>query len=308
MSGAASTAIGGAGPSTAAASPGAGPAATAAPVVAGGGSGGAPGGAGGASNSPVPAGDWTSGLGDDLKGYVQNKGFKDTASVLNSYMNMEKLMGVPAERLLKLPATAEDPAWGDIHEKLGRPKDAKEYQLDIPKGQEKFGEWAKNTFHELGITKSAGEKLTAKWNEFNKSSGEESAAAYNAKVDAETGALKSEWGMAFEKHMSIAKNAAQQFKMDGAVIDKLEASMGYTGVMKFLHDIGSKLGEGNFVGAGSGGGSDFSGVLSPTQAIAKIQALRRDSDFVRRYTAGDAKATDEFHKLHQMAYPDEASA
>ena len=47
--------------------------------------------------------DWTSGLTDEMRGYVQNKGFKAPQDVVESYRNFEKLHGVPQDRILKLP-------------------------------------------------------------------------------------------------------------------------------------------------------------------------------------------------------------
>src|SRR5690606_18358521 len=77
------------------------------------------------TTTQTTATDWTSGFSDDLKGFVQNKGFKDPASVLDSYRNLEKLMGTPKERLLRLPENMDDAnAMGEIYTRLGRPQTA----------------------------------------------------------------------------------------------------------------------------------------------------------------------------------------
>ena len=102
--------------------------------------GGAPGagvgqggdGGAGAGNTGAGAGapaDWTSGFNDELKGYVTSKGFKDPASVLESYRNSEsligKLKGVGSDRIIGLPEKADAPEWKDNWNKLGTPKEAK---------------------------------------------------------------------------------------------------------------------------------------------------------------------------------------
>lgn len=253
----------------------------------------------------APSGDWTTGFNDDLKGYVQNKGFKDSASVVESYRNFEKLIGVPQERVLKLPTKEDDPAWNDVYDRLGRPKDPKEYKIDVPKelGDEKFSEWAKGTFHKLGISKAAGEKLAAEWTARVQSEQKARVDAHNAQLTGETDSLKKEWGLAHDKYMAMAKQAATSFNVDGKVIDQLSTQLGFTGVMKLFQQIGEKMGEGNFVSGGSGTGG-FGNVMAPEAARNRINALRHDSDFVRRYTSGEVGARDEMDRLHKMAYPD----
>jgi len=82
--------------------------------------------------------------------------------------------------------------------------------------------------------------------------------------------------------------------------------MGPGAAMKFLHNIGSKLGaEGRFVD-GEGGNSDP--VMSPAQAQAEIQRLMRDKSFVQQWNStSDPKARQDaralMSKLQQMARP-----
>lgn len=258
---------------------------------------------GGASSTGVNPGlsqDWTSNLNDSHKAYVQQKGFKDPVSVLDSYINMEKLLGVPQDRLLKLPTKSDDPAWGDVYNKLGRPMDPKEYKIEVPQGMDaKFADWARSTFHELGITKDAGEKLAAKWNGFQSEAQKAQTEAYTQKVTQENENLKKDWGMAYDQNINIAKSAASAFGLDGQTIDKLEAAMGFAGTMKFLSSIGEKIGEGKFISGGAG--QSFGGALTPEQARGRIQNLRQDPDFVNRYVKGDMAAREEMERLHRMA-------
>lgn len=264
---------------------------------------------GGVSPGSVPSGggtsvDWTHGMNDGHKAYVSQKGFKDPVSVLDSYINMEKLMGVPQDRLLKLPSKPDDPAWGDVYERLGRPRDPKEYQLEIPKGgDETFAGWARSAFHELGLSKSAGEKLAAKWNEYVQGTQTQRTQVTAQKAALEEAGLKKEWGAAFDKHVAMAQNAAKSFGLDGDTLDRLESSMGYVGALKFLHGMASRVGEAQFVSGGSGG-KGYNGVMPPDAARGRIEALRGDSDFVRRYAAGESSAKEEMERLHKMAYPE----
>lgn len=254
---------------------------------------------GGASGS-----DWTTTLSTDHKGYVQNKGFKDPSMVLESYINLEKLVGVPKERLLKIPEKSDDPEWGNIYGRLGRPEKADLYSIPAPKdgkGDPDFTNWAKSAFHEIGLSNAQAEKLSQKWNDYANGSQVKSDGETKAKFEAEATGLKKEWGAAFEQNTKIARQAAQAFGLDAETITKIEDQVGFSKVMKFMHAVGSKIGEDGFT---VGGKSSGFGVMTPAQALNKINDLRRDPGFVSRYTNGDHEAKTLMSKLHEYAYPE----
>lgn len=273
----------------------------------------APGGAAGApvaspqgapapQNTPAPS-DWTSGFNDDLKGYVQNKGFKDPSAVLDSYRNLEKLVGVPKERLLKLPEKDDAPEWNEIYERLGKPKDAKDYNIEIPKdmGDEKFGDWARKTFHEAGLPKKQGDKLASEWNKYVSSTMAERETARQERYANEDKALRSEWGMAYDQEINAAGRAAQVFGIDGDTIDKIEKAMGFAGTMKLFNSMAKKIGEDKFV-APDGGSGKFN-VMTPEAAKQRIESLKADKTWTAKYLSGDVSTKDEFEKLLKMANP-----
>lgn len=253
--------------------------------------------------APASGSDWVSGFSDDQKGYVQNAGFSGPGAVVDAYRNLEKLIGAPKERVLKLPEKADDPAWNDIHSRLGKPATANDYKIEVPKGSDPaFAEWAKSTFHEVNLTSAQAEKLAAKWNEHMIGAQSAQQTEYQLKSDQEEKGLQKEWGAAFDQNINVAKRAAQAFGLNGEMVDKLEQAMGYAGVMKFMHTLGSKVGEDTFVRGGQS--SSGFGAMTPEAARNRISALRHDGDFVKRYTAGDVVAKDEMAKLHQWAYPE----
>jgi hypothetical protein len=245
--------------------------------------------------------DWTSSFPEELRGYVQNKGFKDAGTVVDSYRNLEKLIGVPKEQLLKLPTKPDDAAWNDVYDRLGRPQKAEEYKFGEKSADPEFVKFMKENMHKLGVSRTQGEQLAAKWDEYWGSKDQTNLQNQNQRVQVEETALKKEWGAAFDHNVSVARNAAREFGMDEATIDKLESAMGFANVIKFMHNIGSKIGEDKFV---SSGPNAFRGPLTPEAARNQISALKADTDFVRRYTTGDVNARTEMQKLHEYAYPE----
>ncbi len=251
--------------------------------------------------------DWAASFSDnDLKSYAQNKGWKDPSEAVNSYRQLEKLHGVPAERLLKLPDKPDAPEWADINLKLGVPKDAKEYQFDVPKeyGDDKFADTAKDWFHKAGVPKSRAEAIVKNWNEYVGQKITAEKAAYQAEQVKQADGLKKEWGAAYDQNLQMAKRAAQAFGFEEPVIDKLQQSMGFASVMKLMHSLQTKIGEDSFVG-GSQNNNSFGGVMTPGQAQAQIALRKKDVDFASRLGKKDSAAMEEWTTLHKMAFPDQ---
>lgn len=270
--------------------------------------GGAAGGAGGAGAAGgaaggAPAGPWYGSFKDEgLRGYAELKGWQDPAAAVESYRNLEKLQGVPADQLLRLPKAGDKDAYGKLYDRLGRPQSADGYELPVPEGDN--GEFAKTVspwLHEIGLSKEQGQALAAKWNEYQAKVVAEHTHAKNEAAKAGDAALKKEWGMAYDQNIIKAREGMVKLGIEPAMIDKLESVLGFADTIKFMHSIGTKIGEDNFVS--SGGRSDFSGKLTPAGAQARITQLLNDPVYAKRYAEGGADEAAEMARLHEMAYP-----
>jgi hypothetical protein len=259
------------------------------------------------SAPPATPSDWKTGLSDDLKGFAELKQFSDPGQILDSYMNLEKLMGAPKERLLKLPEKADDPAWGDIYSKLGKPQKPEEYMIGAPEGQDdSFAKNAAKAFHDSNLSRSQADKLATWWNDTVKSQNEAQETERKTKLDGEVSALKKEWGSAYNQNVEMAKAALKTFGIKPEMVDKIEQMVGYKDVMNLMHSIGGRLGEHNFHTGGKTGSGSFGNVMTPGAAQARIKGLQQDTDFIRRLAAGGADELAEWTQLHQWASPEES--
>lgn len=255
-----------------------------------------------AQTATTPAtGDWTTGLNDELKGYAQLKGFKDPSMLMEAYRGLEKTIGVPKERIVKLPEGPDAPEWGEVYGKLGRPEKPEDYKIAMPKegGSEEFASWAKNTFHKLGLSGTQAEKLSSQWNEFVQASTAKAQEAENAKNIQEEQKLRTEWGQNFDREIEKAKRAAAGLGIKGDTFDAFDKILGPIGTLRFFQTIGSKLGEDAFVSSASSPG--FSG-MGAGAAKAKIEALKRDKEWTKKFTSGDVAAKEEWNRLNQIAF------
>lgn len=256
-----------------------------------------------ATSSSTTATDWTVSLSEEQRGYVQNKGFKDPASVLDSYRNFEKLMGVPQDQILKLPKADDAEGWKGVYKKLGAPEKPDEYKFEG--GSPELSKWASENFLNLGLTRKQGESLFSGFSKYAQEMTQAKENEMAAKAAEEEISLKKEWGSNYEQNVKLAKQAAQKYGLSEQVIDSIEKGAGYSGVMKFLSEIGKTTAEDNFVG---GNGKGAPARMSPEAARQRINELKADSDFGMKLNAGDVNAKKEWDSLHLIAYSSDKSA
>jgi hypothetical protein len=231
---------------------------------------------------------------------VQSKGFKSMNDVLTSAYNAEKLLGAGPDKIIKLPNAAEansEEAWGQIYDKLGRPKAPTEYGLKGPDGNPTpLTEAIAPVLHKMGLTAKQAGELNQWWNEYAGKAGETQKAEHDAKVAEATGQLKTDWGAAYEQNVNIAKTAAKEFGITEEQVAALDSALGTAATLKFLHNIGSKIGEGQFV---SGATQGFGSKMAPAQAAAEIKALQQDQNFITRLQQGETEALKRWQQLHE---------
>lgn len=250
--------------------------------------------------TPPASGNWWDKIEDaDLKGYVQNKGWKDPTELATGYKNLEKLLG--GEKL-PMPKGADDAeGWGRVYDALGRPKSAEDYKL-TGEGQEAsdFTKAAASKFHELGISQQQAEKLAAWYNEMGANAQQQITQQSSQKVEADLGALKQEWGQAWDENINLGQRAAREFGLDQAKLSAIENAMGTKDMLQFMAKIGRGLTEHTF----EGGKSTQSFGMTPEAARQRIGELRSDSEWATKYMNGNAEAQKEMQRLMKIAFPE----
>lgn len=259
------------------------------------------------TDSPAQDQKWYSGIDNaDLRGYAELKQWKDAGSVVESYKQLEKLTGLPPERLLRLPDKADSPEWQGIKEKLGfaAPEKPSDYGLPVPEGADPaFAGTAAAAMHSLGLTKAQGVGLAEFMNKAVSDSQNAEALAAQQNSEIEMQSLRKEWGGQFDASTELAKRAVREFGaiagVDASSLSAMEGAMGTANFMKMWAAIGSKSGEAAFVDGGDAGSGRFG--LSPEAAKARIAQLSQDQDWFKRWSAGDVRAQDEWGRLNRIA-------
>lgn len=242
----------------------------------------------------------------ELKAFAETKQFKDPAAALESQRNLERLVGVPADQLIRKPKDANDAEGKKAYlTSIGVPEAADKYELPVPAGFDPaFAKSAAAWMLESGIPKEAGQALTAKWNEYiqaevAKGIETEKTAFANGMVQ-----LKDQWGGAYDERVELAKRALRTFGKEIGINDIGDAGFqslekgagGGVQLIKLLAAVGARTSEDPFVG---GGTPQFT--MTAEQANAKIASLRADPAWSSAYLGGDKNKAAEMLKLQEIS-------
>lgn len=220
-------------------------------------------------------------LPSDLSGFVQNKGWSSPADALKSYVNLERLRGVPETELLRIPKEGDAQAWDAFYGRL-RPGKAEEY------GVEGVDPELLSKVHEAGLSKQQVQRLAAYLGERGKASAEQAEQARAQQQEADVATLKREWGGEYDANVEAGKRAARALGWDGDTMDKLEGAMGTRFVLELAARIGRGLREDGFAGQqGPQGGSAQPFGMTREAAGAKLAQMQADPAFQARLYHAD---------------------
>jgi hypothetical protein len=237
----------------------------------GGGGGGGPAGGGAPWYGQLPA--------DAPKEFTEwlgAKGFKDPHSALTSAWNTEKLVGAPADQIIRLPKADDKAGWDGVWGRLGRPEKPEGYELPLPQGDDgAFAKTAAGWFHANGVPKAAAQAIAKQWNDHISKLVEDGRKADEQKANQALEALKGEWGNEFDKRSEFGRRGLKAYGekagLDANDLTALEQSIGTAKMLKLFHQMGETTGEHGF-GSGPGGGGP--GNVSPAQARTQLDEAR----------------------------------
>ena len=261
--------------------------------------------------NPSPQAAWHASISADAEtlGYLQNRGLDKldgnaaAVSLLKSYREAESRLGAPADRVLKLPEKPDDAeGWNAVYQRLGKPKDAKEYDFSALKFKDgsdldpAFAEFMRTAAHKYNLPKDAAQRLTQEFMQFVEGNEGAGATETAAALAVEQDTLKKNWGANFEVNKLIASNAAKTLGLKPEVLAVLDKTAGHAAVMEMFRDLGVRLGEDKFVGGKNASGN---GVMTREGAASRKAELLKDPAWISRYNAGGV-ASPEFKEMADL--------
>lgn len=267
---------------------------------------GAVGAGGGDINQP-----WYTGVDQETVGYLQNRGLdKQDAkaaalAAIKSHREAEKLLGAPADQMIRLPKDGNDPAWRSVHHKLGVPQDAKEYDFsdlkfaDGSELQDDFATFLRTTFHSNNVSKASAIAVARDVVKFLDGLGAKGEGDQSAQLAVEKDKLKQDWGYNYNQNMIVAQNAARALGVSEEDINQLQSlkSVGFARTLEIFRTIGEKIGEDKFIRTPSGGNH---GPMTVPAAREQLAAFKADKAWVAKFEAGDTEARRQFNNVTEI--------
>lgn len=247
----------------------------------------------------------------ELTGYLKNRGWDAsdarTAALgaIKAHREAEKLIGVPADKIIRVPKDAADAAaWADVRTKLGVPKEAKEYDFTNVKFKDgsalddAFTQTISRALLDANVAKDKAPSVAQAIVKFMEDAETTDTGEAAAKLALEKDTLQANWGNKFNANMIVAQNAAKTLGVTPEQVAALEQVIGYASVMEMFRNIGARTGEDTFVRSSSphsGGGP-----MTREEATATLAERKNDKAWVQKFENGDAAALREFDNLTRM--------
>lgn len=250
------------------------------------------------------SGDWKSGLSKEYQEDPSIAPIKDINSMVKSFLHAQKLVGANKVAIPGKNATKED--WEAFYASVGRPETPDLYTIPKPKDDKGADYEADKTFrataHQLGLTDAQANGLYKYLAEVGEQEFKATEEYFKRQHTQAEEALKNEWGAAYQKKIATALRLVETFGNDDLKKELKDNGLANNiALVKMFESIGAKLLEDNLIGDGK----DTS--LSPSEAQAKINAIRNDKDhpYHQKGKPGHAEAVAEMQKLYNMLHPAE---
>lgn len=254
-----------------------------------------------ATEAPI----WYDGAPDEVKGYIQNKGWDSPLKAVEGYQNLEKFQGVGPDQLIKLPKEGEP--MDEVYNKLGRPESADKYDWSAPDGvnvDENYLGTIKSAAYEAGVSQKAFEKLASAHAEYELQVVKQTQEAQELEQTNQLNKLQQEWGSKFDERAELGRRFVMSNMPNDLdkteTLDKIETAIGTAAMLKLFANSGEKFKEAKL--PDSGGDTPFG--YSPEQATADrkelMQAVQADPARLRQYNTGKGNDFDKLKKINEV--------
>lgn len=257
---------------------------------------------------------WFDGIDAETIGHWDNKGWKKddpkvlTTELTKAWKGLEKHFGTPADQLIKLPKdNADEAGWSSVRERLGMPKEAKDYDFSSIKRADgrdldaALLDRLRPALHKAGTPKDAAPEVIKAVVGHLDAEAKATADARAARLATDRASLQTEWGQNFEFNRVTAMQGARRAvgSDEGAakLVESMQEAIGYKATMEFWRKIGSGTSEDTFHDVTKGGG-----VTTRNGAVARKAELEGDAEWVSRYTKGGSKERQEMDSLMQQIH------
>jgi hypothetical protein len=253
---------------------------------------------------------WHHGLADpETLGHWQNKlpadvigdPAKVAIEMTKQAREAAKFIGAPPEQLIRLPKDAKDEAgWKSVHQRLGVPKEATEYDFSAVKRADgnaldpALTDAIRASAFTNNVTKDAAAAVAADVAKALDAVESARSTEQAAKLAEQKANLHKSWGTNKDINLLTAAQGAKRLGVSAEAVVALEKTLGYAEVMEMFRKIGAGTSEDTFVDGKSGNPKTME------SAQSRLNELMTDQAWAKRLLAGDVTTKREFDALSQQ--------
>lgn len=238
------------------------------------------------AGDPKPTGDWYGTYSQENQDWIKDRGWASHEEMIRSHVNLEKMRGVPEDKLLKIPHPDDKEARAEMYAKLGRPEKAEDYDLG-ENFDEDLGSWFKETAHGLGLSVDQAKTFAESLNEQIAKSTELNMEQAAIRAQNEFEEMKRGWGSKADDQLEIAGAGMSVLNEKGISKDTLQQLELLVGAKEYVNLL-ITLGENTMEPGFPSGDSRAQGNESIEQIDRKIAEMNGDPDYQKRLLSEDA--------------------
>ncbi len=242
--------------------------------------------------------DWRNDVPEDLKDDPSLKDILDIAGLAKNYVNTKKMVGDG----IRVPEEGDENAQeklNEIYTKLGRPAEAKDYEAQMPGGEDgpSWDEDSVNAFKDVAHAAGLNNAQTQAVMDFYGGTVETGLKAQQEELSAAVESLKKDWGTNYNRNMAYVMQSIEKLGGNELKAELDGNSLGNSPLLtKFIYQFARNLAEDGIIPG------EVAGVIGKEDAKSKIAEIRSDPKhaYFNPDMPGHKEATEEMYRLNQI--------
>ena len=248
---------------------------------------------------------WYESANDEVKGYIQNKGWDDPLKAVSSYQELEKYRGASEDQLIKLPKEGE--SYDAVYDRLGRPESADKYEF-TPAEDASVDQGRLDTFkdiaHSAGLNNAQFEKVVSEISKYESGAIAQIQEAKIQEQATQLEALKKEWGEGFEERAELGRRFVRKNLPEGMdrdqTLNAIEDAIGTAAMLKLFANSGQGAGEDKLPKADSDRPYGYTREQAVADKKALMSELKSSPERLQNYNSATGPDYDKMQRLNKM--------
>jgi hypothetical protein len=248
---------------------------------------------------------WYESANDEVKGYIQNKGWDDPLKAVSSYQELEKYRGASEDQLIKLPKEGE--SYDAVYDRLGRPESSDKYEFEAPENAsidtDRLDTF-KGIAHSAGLNNEQFAKVVSEISSYETGIVQQLQEQRAQEQATQLEALKKEWGDGFDERAELGrrfvrKNLPADMNRE-ETLNAIENAIGTAAMLKLFANSGTGAGEDRLPKDGEDKPYGYTREQAIADKKALMSELKASPERLVSYNSAKGPDYDKMQRLNKM--------